>query len=451
MILLLLILSLFGILSLEYFSLKRDLSNPAFLFTLGFFTASLILSCFVKKWSVDLHWTSFSVIILGNLGVYLGACACSKFFRTNKRIYITDTNNSPTKLVSLNGLIFLFALQIAMYLLRIYLLKQFYGGSLPSALAAHTMAIKFGTEKALQMPFGSSFFYGMAGTIGYVCAFLLPFYMMYKNISFRIKFWLWANFILCMIGSLLSSGRTAMICLLISFASFYIISLNLRKIKIKINVILKWLTVAFLFLFSFQQLGYVIGREESESNWFDEIGIYCGAEIQNLDDFIEEPKFQNYDNLYGQLTFNLFYNKFGYLIGVNQLITEGRDYHRFNYRNEYSLGNVDTALQHYWYDFGITGTFILCLFIGIFMQALYKLITRSRNIWIKGYITPYLFVYSIMIPTTFMSFFSEAFFEKIVQLFDFRFWTTYILIYIPLYKKNLAKKTSFISSSKRFM
>ena len=451
MILLLLILSLFGILSLEYFSLKRDLSNPAFLFTLGFFTASLILSCFVKKWSVDLHWTSFNVIILGNLGVYLGACACSKFFRTNKRIYITDTNNSPTKLVSLNGLIFLFALQIAMYLLRIYLLKQFYGGSLPSALAAHTMAIKFGTEKTLQMPFGSSFFYGMAGTVGYICAFLLPFYMMYKNISFRIKFWLWANFILCMIGSLLSSGRTAMICLLISFASFYIISLNLRKIKIKINVILKWLTVAFLFLFSFQQLGYVIGREESESNWFDEIGIYCGAEIQNLDDFIEEPKFQNYDNLYGQLTFNLFYNKFGYLIGVNQLITEGRDYHRFNYRNEYSLGNVDTALQHYWYDFGITGTFILCLFIGVFMQALYKLITRSRNIWIKGYITPYLFVYSIMIPTTFMSFFSETFFEKIIQLFDFRFWTTYILIYIILYKKNFAKKTSFISSSKRFM
>ena len=451
MILLLLILSLFGILSLEYFSLKRDLSNPAFLFTLGFFIASLILSCFIQKWSVDLHWTSFSVIILGNLGVYLGACACSKFFKTNKRIYITDTNNSPTKLVSLNGLIFLFALQIAMYLLRIYLLKQFYGGSLPSALAAHTMAIKFGTEKTLQMPFGSSFFYGMSGTIGYVCAFLLPFYMMYKNIPFRQKFWLWANFILCMIGSLLSSGRTAMICLLISFASFYIISLNLRKIKIKINVILKWLTVAFLFLFSFQQLGYVIGREESESNWFDEIGIYCGAEIQNLDDFIEEPKFQNYDNLYGQLTFNLFYNKFGYLIGVNQLITEGRDYHRFNYRNEYSLGNVDTALQHYWYDFGITGTFILCLFIGVFMQALYKLITRSKNIWIKGYITPYLFVYSIMIPTTFMSFFSEAFFEKIIQLFDFRFWTTYILIYIILYKKNFAKKTSFISSSKRFM
>ena len=436
MILLLLILSLFGFLSLEYFSLKRDLSNPAFLFTLGFFIASLILSCFIRKWSVDLHWTSFSVIILGNLGVYLGACACSKFCKTSKRIHITDTNNNPTKLVSLNGLLILFGLQLIIYLLRIYLLKQYYGGGLSSALVSHTVAIKFGTEKAFQMPLGTAFFYGMAGTVGYVCAFLLPFYMMYKNIPFRQKFWLWANFILCMIGSLLSSGRTTMMCLLISFASFYIVSLNLRKIKIKINVILKWLTIAFVFLFSFQQLGYAIGRDESETTWFDEIGIYCGAEIQNLDDFIEEPKFQNYDNLYGLLTFNLFYNRFGNLLGVNQLKTEGRDYHSFNYRNGYSLGNVDTALQHYWYDFGIIGTFLLCFFIGTFMQALYNLIVCSKKIWISGYMTPYIYAYSMLIPTTFMSFFSESFFEKIVHLFDFRFWITYILLYTLLYKKN---------------
>ena len=435
MILFLLIVSIFCILLLEYFSLKRDLSNPAFLFTLGFFIASLILSFFIQKWKVDLHWTSFSVVILGNLGVYVGACICSKFCKTSKIVRISDTNNIPAKLVSLNGLFFLFGLQIAMYLLRIYLLKHYYGGSLPSALAAHTMAIKFGTEKALQMPFGSSFFYGMAGIVGYVCAFLLPFYMMYKNISFRLKFWLWANFILCMMGSLLSSGRIAMMSLLISFASFYIVTLNLRKIKIKLNVFLKWLSVAFVFLFSFQQLGYAVGREESDLTWFDEVGIYCGAEIQNLDDFIEEPKFQNYDNMYGQLTFGLFYNKFGPLFGVNQLKTESREYHRFNIRNNYSLGNVNTAFQHYWYDFGIIGTFVFCFFMGLFLEYIYVQVYQSRFFWEKGCISPYLFVYSMMAPTAFMSFFSEAFFEKIVSLLDFRLWIMFALIYVFLCKK----------------
>lgn len=440
MILFLLIIVLFGFLLLEYLSFKRDVANPAFLFTLGFFFASLILSCFVQQWKVELHWTSFYVVVIGNLGFYLGTYAEFKLCKQIGKSCVGEVNVRPKKLVSLKGLIFLFFIQMVMYLLRIYLMKRYYGGDISSALAAHTMAMKFGTETALSMPFGTSFFYGMAGLVGYVCAFLLPFYMMYKDVPLRYKFWLWANFILCLVGSLLSSGRTAMLWMLVSFGCFYIITLNLRRIKVNLGVAVKWFLIAFIFLFSFQQLGVVIGREESDATWFNEVGVYCGAELQNLDDFIEEPKFQNNDNLFGLLTFRIFYEKYGAMFGVDQLRTDGRDYHKFNVRNSNSLGNVDTALQHYWYDFGIIGTFVLCFFMGLFLGYFYIQVYRSRKFWSKGFMSPYLFVYSVMAPTAFMSFFSEAFFEKVVRLFDFRFWTTFVLIYIFLYKKIIVRK-----------
>ena len=436
MILFLLIVSLFGILLIEYISFKRDVANPVILFTLGFFVAALILSCFMRQWNVDLHRTSFYVVVLGNIGFFLGAYGCFKLWR-NKVCYVDVTYRLP-KLVSLKGLIFLFCIQVVVYLLRIYLLKRFYGGDLSSALLAHTMAIKFGTETAFKMPFGTSFFYGMAGLVGYVCAFLLPTYMMCKHVPFQHKFWLWANFILCLVGSLLSSGRTAMLWMIISFVSFYIIALNLRRIKVNLRVALKWFLVAFIFLFSFQQLGAVIGRDESDLKWFNEVGVYCGAELQNLDDFIEEPKFQNSDNLFGLLTFRGFYENYGALFGVNQLRTDRRDYHKFNARNGISLGNVNTALQHYWYDFGIIGTFVICLFMGLFLEYIYVQVYRSKKFWDKGCISPCLFVYSVMAPTAFMSFFSEAFFDKIVCLLDFRFWVTFVLIYVIL-QKNIVK------------
>ena len=109
MILFLLIVSLFGILLTEYISFKRDVANPAILFTFGFFVASLILSCFVQQWKIDLHWTSFYVVVLGNIGFFLGAYGSFKMWR-NKVCYVDVTYRLP-KHVSLKGLIFLFCMR----------------------------------------------------------------------------------------------------------------------------------------------------------------------------------------------------------------------------------------------------------------------------------------------------------------------------------------------------
>ena len=230
MVLFCLIISLFGILSLEYLLLKRDFANPAFLFTFGFFFASLILSCFTQKWNVELHWTTFGIICIGSIGCFLGAFISSKINKSSLKISFVDVESTPMKLISLKGLIFLFFLQFVMYLLRMYLMQRYYGGSISAALVAHTYALKRESEMLFVMPHGLNFLYSISSLVGFVCAFLLPYYLMFKKIPRRYKFWLGANYILCLMGSLLSSGRTAMLLMIVSFFVFYLIFIPICRV-----------------------------------------------------------------------------------------------------------------------------------------------------------------------------------------------------------------------------
>lgn len=437
MVLYCLIISLFGILSLEYLLLKRDLVNPAFLFTLGFFIASLVLSCFIQKWKVELHWTTFIVINIGNIGCFLGAFISSEISKSSMRASLVDVKSVPIILISQKGLVFLFFLQLVIYLIRIVLMQKYYGGSIDAALVTHTMALKSGTERIFVMPHGLNFFYSVSCLVGFVSAFLFPYYLMFEKIPQRYKFWLGANYILCLIGSLLSSGRTAMLLMLVSYFVFYLITMNLRDKNIKIAKILKIFGIIFCFLYFFQFVGSLIGREDSDNQWTDTVGVYIGAEIQNLDEFIEDHNFVYSGENMGFVSFIPFYKRYSSSIDSEKLDEYRRSFLDFSIRNDYYLGNVKTALQCYWHDFGFTGTFIVCFFIGLFMQWLYIQVLNSRIFWVEGRMSPCVFVYSLLIGRCFMSFFSEHFFVSVASFFSLNFWITYLFIYVILYKKIL--------------
>lgn len=56
----------------------------------------------------------------------------------------------------------------------------------------------------------------------------------------------------------------------------------------------------------FQLMGTMIGREYSEEDAIaDTIIEYCGAQIQNLDDFVSWKEVKT--ELWGEITFNSYY------------------------------------------------------------------------------------------------------------------------------------------------
>ena len=176
----------------------------------------------------------------------------------------------------------------------------------------------------------------------------------------------------------------------------------------------------------------MIGREESENTAYQVAGVYCGEQIQNLDDYINGNQIIS-STVWGEYSFRDFYDKFEN-IGFIELKNDARDLLIFNSSNGYGLGNVYSAFQNYYVDFGIEGTFLLCFLIGWFMQWLY-LIIRKTNDFTSGIISLKTYLYAIIISSMFMSFFSEVFFTKVARVFSFNFWFYYILIYVLLYRR----------------
>ena len=398
MFLTLLIVSLVILLLLDYFVLfKRDLATPAISFSLGFLVCAIILLNFIVIWGVRIHIETLGLILGGNVLLSFGA-----FLYRRKRRNSIKTNETECSfyLISVRRLQILFVFQLFLHGLRTYFLFKFYGfSSLSENLVAHTEELKFGTE-AMTYPFGVGFLIGIVSNLGYVFAFLIPVYIAKAKNNTSQFLWLVVNYILALFGSLLSSGRSPMLWMLVALGTFYIISLYQYKKKVGVKRILIWVCAAYAFLSGFQQLGYLLGRKESDETVGYVVGVYC----------------------------ELLENDWGMV----KLRSERSDFLPFNNRGYYPLGNVYTTFQSYHIDFGMTGALIVCFLIGFIMQYIYTRV-KNGNDFKTGVISTTTYIYSIIVPSMFMSFFSEAFFGVFINLLNIRFWLGYVVVFFIFY------------------
>lgn len=427
----LLCISLVALLFFGYLLLKKELATPALLFIFGMCICALNLLNFTSVWNVYLHQNTYILVIGGCLSLMLG----SLFYNSKHKCTLFGKNKS-FKFVPLRTktLKMLFIFQLAINMLRIYFLNNFYGaGNLAANLVAHTLALKYDGD-VMTYPKGIGLLIGAADFLGYFYAFLLPIYF-YQNKQYKSqRLWLMINFSTCLVTSLLTSGRTQMLHLLITLGSFYLITLWRNKKSLNTKRISIWALASLLFLSGFQQLGFLIGREKTDETALDIAGVYCGAQLQNLDDYIN-GNYQLNTRHFGETSFYIFYKEYALVIGIPQTKLHPHDYHLFNERKGRGLGNVGTAFQEYYIDFGFVGTFILCFIIGWFMQFFHLKISRGKD-FDTGIVSVGTFLYATIIASMFMSFFSESFFNKSLNhILNYRYWLAYIFLFYLLYRK----------------
>lgn len=434
MYLIFLILSLGVLLFVEYYFLfKNEIATPAISFTLGLFICAIILSTFIDLWDVHLHQETYWLIIGGSICVALGSLGGDILSKKKKE----ENRGGQFIPISVRRLKFILFIQIFAAVIQVLFLFKYYGGrSLAENLVAHTMAIKFGDD-SMVIPFKLGFILGLSYNLGFMFAFLLPLYMTKGYEYSRERFWLSVNFVLCLFFSLLTSGRSPMLWMLITFGTFYFIHLNLNKMRLNLKRLLLWGICGYIFLMSFQQLGFLIGREKTAETATYVIGVYCGAEIQNLDDYIRGP-IEKMD-YWGEMTFYQFLSTLEKDWGVVHLRTDREKLLPFNYRGGYGLGNVATAFQAYYVDFRFKGTMIVCFVIGLIMQLLYKRVKMGNSIK-NGVMNWTSYLYSLILPSMFMSFFAESFYIVLMNILGFRFWIGYILLFLLFYGKFPWKK-----------
>lgn len=430
----LLIVSLIMLLIVSYYLFHKELATPAILFTLGICACAINLLNFTAVWDIHLHQNTFILVAGGCLFLTFGSYLQYLYRRKKHK---SNMQKKSAKLVplSINALKSLVLLQLMVSGLRMYFLTQYYGmGSLAENLFAHTMAIKTDADSAVHFPLGIGFLIGITEMMGYVLAFLLSIYIRLGRSYKAQTFWLTINFIVCLGTSLLSSGRTSMLHMIVTFGVFYLISLWLQKKALNAKRFFTWILLAFAFLACFQQIGFLIGRDKTTDETAKYVvGVYCGAQLQNLDDYIHEPYTYN-PHYFGELTFRNFYNFLDTDFKIVELDINARDYHLFNNRRGYPLGNVASAFQEYYMDFGIYGTFVVCFLIGWIMQNLYSKVKTNGDLN-TGVFSVSTYIFAMIIPSMFMSFFAESFFQKLAELINYRFWIGYAFLFVLIYWK----------------
>ena len=427
MFLILLIVSLALLLVVSYFFLfSKEIGTPALSFTLGLLVCSVLLSINIEKWDIEIHEETFWLVFGGCVSLTIGSW-----------IYKQCKKKSPPKVhyafrpISAARFTMLLYLQLVLAFFQAYFLFRYYGmGSLAENLVAHTMAIKFEGD-SIKLPYGVGYIIVQTYSMAFVFAFLLPFYIERRK-QYRKQYILCLiNFITTLLISLLSSGRSGMLWMLIAFGTFYFIQIQRKEGSLKFKRIIRWGIIAYIFLMGFQFMGTMIGREYSEEDTVtDTIIEYCGAEIQNLDDFIRWKEVKT--EYWGEITFNPYYQYIDRNTGLLNLKDRRKETLPFNQRAGYSLGNVYTAFQSYYIDFGYMGVFVFCFFIGIVIESLYLLVISSHSLD-TAYLTWQTFLFAKILPSMFMSFFSEAFCNAIAQVGTHNFWVSYILMCLLFY------------------
>ena len=220
------------------------------------------------------------------------------------------------------------------------------------------------------------------------------------------------NIILCIINDSIFGARTGIAILGIATVVQYYFIRGKKvgwKQAISFKVLLKIIIAGFIFIGTFQTVAELMGRTlASNYTFMDYIAGYLSAELRNLNTFIQTGNFgatiESNQTLNGIIP--LLAKIFGHPEWIHKLDLP------FIIENGYNYGNVYTIFYAFIYDMGYIGVIVYIPLMAIFCSVLYKRVLKEN---IGGKISVNLIAYSYVYFTILFSFFSDKFYETILN------------------------------------
>ena len=430
------VISLFVILLLAYYTMGRNLSRPSILYVGGFLACAIVAYNWKTEWGLNkMSPTTVFMIVGGALVFYLAELFDYKKHQ-KKNIKVTfEIKNF--KLLSKTKLLLFFLFQIVVLLLMSRA-KMSYAmtDDLSEAMVQINDEVKF-ENTLVKMPIYIQQPYNFIMNARILWCVLFPYYL-FKSKQYNIhKLLLFLNLLAGTLGSMVGGGRMGVLEGIISVSIFcyicYQVKNGWQKKKLPKKVVFSLACVVILFILFFVQLGYALGRKESEDPISLILAIYCGAEIKNLDDYIQHPfKQGNERGLPAQYTFCGFYDKIDVrLFGSNESRGNDPDL-SFNSYGNYPLGNVYTVYYNFILDFGYWGAIIWTAFTSFIISFFYRKVLNSK-FWDTGRPDLWMMYFLANIPTAcFLAFFSNRLYESIAISSTIRslfYWWLLILLF----------------------
>lgn len=408
------------LLIISYVSNEKVVLAPSFLFTASFVFSCFFATLFAQKWNLGPDIRTFLVIFLGCLEFIVISGVVKYFYgkssdaTTLRRL---DIYEETWTMISTWKIYLIIFFEIITILITIKSLISITGtGNLSDAMYAYRRQLLFADDTQL-IPSYVTLLRRFTSASGYFFGYLfIRKYLIEKKADFLL---LIVIIVSGYCNILLGARTDAVVLVLGLWGYYYMYKRHQAGWRISGNTKLFVIGGAFLILFLlfFKQIAVLQGRT-IRSTGLDYVAEYVGAEIKNLDLFVQAGQLPVIPSMASSQT----------LIYVNHLLAKIFSMPTLNYRlnlpfvvvNGIDMGNVRSTFYPFLYDLGYAGVGI---FVGV--MALVTQFTFERAKLTIGAKRPPISVlsYGYMISTLVFAFFSNKFYEQI-------FSSTYIYIVV---------------------
>ncbi len=271
------------------------------------------------------------------------------------------------------------------------------------------------------------------GAVGYFVGFLFMKDIVYRK---KINYLYLVVILLSVVSDLMLGSRGGTMTILIGlFVFLYALYKKKKSWKSENNIKLIFgiVGIAAAVILVFQGFANLLGRNTSEYSFTYYLAIYLGAEIKNLDIFLQTV-FPIQNGFFGEQTFMYIWKTISPYIGIDSSILQFDL--PFLSVNGYSLGNVYTVFYSYLYDFGYIGVPILVSLMAFISQVFFEKFKRFR---LNQGVPISVLVYARIFSALAFSFFSNKFYENMFNFSFFEIIVIWILLNWFLCGKSLIK------------
>lgn len=411
----------------------KNLMAPPILLGSGMLIASLTATTYYTEWKMNLMLEE-SVLILGGGTCFFTFC-CILIDKLSFSPKIQRGKNINITLLKISNFYKFYLVSIAIggigILLKIYyMIVQFGALGLPELILAKRND-EWNQDNLFQMPAFVRQMGSYTQVVSYLTIWLLIISSMKKNKDNNIRKILFLHLGITLFNGILSGSKAPILGMIAIGIIYYlyIYYATQGSLHLKRRIIIRILLIIFIVISSFKVLSLMIGRNVEDRSNADLFAEYCGAEIKNFDIYMHN-KTKTINKKWGENTFYSFYNEID-----PKFTKENGEFQRVG---NFSLGNVYTQYRSFHEDWGYNGVIGMNLFIALISMFFYKKSLRSIITPLKPNV--FLFIYSSMILSIFMGFFSSKFTESLCNIGWIR-TCIYISILVWFVKKYMIIKS----------
>lgn len=413
----------------QMFVFKNDILQPSIIVNFMFAIGVVFAIYSIDLWKISLSIDTVFVILSGVITFFIASFIIQKLFVKKSKI---DYELKPIT-IRFWKIMLMIMINIVVLIMHYKWLVEIvnkHGGATDysSMISLYRALITNSIESTSSMPFILRQLMRVTTATAYINIYIFINNIIINRKSFKKNIIYLIPVGLYLVDSMLFAARGYMINIVLAGLVFWYILFSRKRCKFSLNkyMLKRGVLVLIIMMVLFVGLRQVVGRSMSDKAKSDPIyyvSVYVGAPIQLLDDFIKNP-IQGNERLWGQETFNAFYNYLYTKSDDESKITSGDL--EFRYANGYNIGNVYTAFRTYLSDFGYLGMVICTAIVSIFYSVFYiklKYSSKMRkfdfSLMVYGYLSNGLFFFSIA-ERPFSSFFTPGII------------TTFIIYYIVM-------------------